>query len=52
MNGYVSPRSARKEYGVILNPKTMKVDKKATHQLRAALRKGKPEGSKRRITTK
>ena len=28
MNGYVSLKSARKEYGVILNPKTMKVDKR------------------------
>jgi len=52
MNGYVSLKSAKKEYGVILNPETMKVDKRATHKLRAALRKGKREGSKRRIATK
>jgi hypothetical protein len=39
--GYVSLRKAREEYGVILHPKTMKVDVKATKKLRENLSKVK-----------
>ncbi len=35
INGYVSIEGARKEYGVIIDPETFKIDLKATHQLRA-----------------
>jgi N-methylhydantoinase B len=39
--GYVSLKKAREEYGVIINPKTMKADVKATKKLRENLVKGK-----------
>lgn len=35
--GYVSLESARKNYGVILDPQTLKVDKEATSKLRESL---------------
>ncbi len=34
IEGYVSLKKAREDYGVIINPKTMKVDKEATRRLR------------------
>jgi N-methylhydantoinase B len=39
VEGYVSLERAREDYGVIITPKTMKVDKEATRKLREALRK-------------
>jgi N-methylhydantoinase B len=41
MEGYVSLKKAREEYGVIINPKTMKTDVKATKKLRENLVKVK-----------
>jgi len=38
-DGYVSIESARKEYGVLINPETMKVDRDATEKLRNSLKK-------------
>jgi N-methylhydantoinase B/oxoprolinase/acetone carboxylase alpha subunit len=37
--GYVSIERAKEEYGVIINPKTMKVDEEATKKLRSTLKK-------------
>jgi N-methylhydantoinase B len=37
--GYVSLERAGQDYGVIINPKTMKVDKEATRKLRENLSK-------------
>jgi N-methylhydantoinase B len=37
-NGYVSPERAREDYGVVINPHTMKVDGTATGALRRSLR--------------
>jgi len=34
IEGYVSLKKAREDYGVIINPKTMKIDKEATRRLR------------------
>ena len=34
IEGYVSLKKAREDYGVIINPKTMKIDKEATRKLR------------------
>ena len=39
MEGYVSLEKAREDYGVIINPKTMKVDEEATRKTRNAPRK-------------
>ncbi|MEW6374876.1 MAG: hydantoinase B/oxoprolinase family protein [Thermodesulfobacteriota bacterium] len=39
MEGYVSLESAREDYGVVIDPKTMKVDEEATKKLRDSLRK-------------
>jgi len=39
MEGYVSVEKAREDYGVVIDPKTMKVDEKATRKLRDTLRK-------------
>jgi N-methylhydantoinase B len=39
MEGYVSLEKAREDYGVIINPKTMKVDEEATRKVRNTLRK-------------
>jgi N-methylhydantoinase B len=38
-DGYVSVKSARKDYGVVINPETMKVEGGATERLRKALKK-------------
>jgi len=54
MEGYVSLKKASDEYGVIINPKTMKVDLKATKKLRQTfkkVRKGSPK-VKARTNTK
>ena len=37
-NGYVSIESAREDYGVVINPETMKVDRDATETLRKSLK--------------
>ncbi len=34
LEGYVSIERARKDYGVVINPKTLKVDTEATKRLR------------------
>jgi N-methylhydantoinase B len=39
MEGYVSLERAREDYGVVIDPKTMKVDEDATKKLRDSLRK-------------
>jgi len=39
MEGYVSVEKAREDYGVIINPKTLKVDEGATRKLRDSLSK-------------
>jgi N-methylhydantoinase B len=39
MEGYVSLEKAREDYGVIINPKTMKVDEEATRKARNTSRK-------------
>jgi len=38
LNGYVSTESARKDYGVVIDPETMKIDKEATIALRNSLK--------------
>jgi len=40
IEGYVSIEAAKKDYGVVINPNTMKVDEEATRKLRESLRKG------------
>ncbi|OGP73203.1 MAG: hydantoinase [Deltaproteobacteria bacterium RBG_16_49_23] len=40
MEGYVSLEKAREDYGVVIDPKTRKVDEKATRKLREGLSKG------------
>ena len=47
--GYVSLKKAREDYGVVINPKTMRVDKEATKKLRQNLRgkvKAKAKGKR------
>jgi len=39
MEGYVSVEKAREDYGVVIDPKTMKVDEETTRKLRDTLRK-------------
>lgn len=39
IQGYVSIERAREDYGVVIDPKTLKVDEKATRKLRASLGK-------------
>jgi N-methylhydantoinase B len=39
--GYVSLESAREDYGVVINPDTMKVEVDATQRLRKSLKKAK-----------
>jgi len=39
IEGYVSLAKAREEYGVVLNPQTLKVDEEVTRKLRESLRK-------------
>jgi N-methylhydantoinase B len=39
MEGYVSPEKTREEYGVVIDPKTLKVDVEATRKLRETLKK-------------
>jgi N-methylhydantoinase B len=39
VEGYVSPERAKEDYGVIINPETMKVDEEATKNLRNNLKK-------------
>ncbi|HSB05934.1 MAG TPA: hydantoinase B/oxoprolinase family protein [Thermodesulfobacteriota bacterium] len=39
MEGYVSPEKAREEYGVDINPRTLKVDVEETRKLRETLKK-------------
>jgi N-methylhydantoinase B len=39
LEGYVSIESAKKDYGVVTDPKTMKVDEESTRILREGLRK-------------
>jgi len=39
LNGYVTLRGAREDYGVVIDPKTMEVDKAGTESLRRSLRK-------------
>ena len=38
-DGYVSLESAREDYGVVINPQTMKADRDATEKLRNSLKK-------------
>jgi N-methylhydantoinase B len=44
VNGYVSLEGARKDYGVVIDPATMKVDKEASDKLRESLRKAEGNG--------
>jgi hypothetical protein len=39
IQGYVSLEKAREDYGVIINPQSMKVDGGATEKLRESLKK-------------
>jgi len=39
MEGYVSLEKAKEDYGVVIDPKTMKVDEETTRKLRDTLRK-------------
>jgi len=39
IEGYVSIEAAKKDYGVVIDPNTMKVDEEATRKLRESLRK-------------
>ena len=39
IEGYVSLERAREDYGVVINPKTMKIDSAATEKLRKSLKK-------------
>jgi N-methylhydantoinase B len=39
-NGYVSIESARENYGVVINPQTMKIDSGATETLKKSIKKG------------
>jgi N-methylhydantoinase B len=39
LNGYVTLRGAREDYGVVIDPETMEVDKTETESLRKSLRK-------------
>ncbi len=41
LEGYVSPRSAAEDYGVVLDPGSMEVDTEATAALRAGMRQGR-----------
>jgi N-methylhydantoinase B len=38
IEGYVSLERAREDYGVVINPKTMKIDSAATEDLRKSLK--------------
>jgi len=40
VDGYVSQKSAKKDYGVVIDKKTMSVDREATKQLRRKLNEG------------
>ena len=40
IDGYVSIETARKDYGAVINPNTMKVDMDASEELRTSLKKG------------
>jgi len=40
MEGYVSLEKAKEDYGVVIDPKTLKVNEEATRKLRESLRKG------------
>jgi N-methylhydantoinase B len=37
LEGYVSPDGARKDYGVVINPETMKADLEETRKLRESM---------------
>ncbi len=39
MEGYISPRRAKEDYGVVVDSQTMKVNLDATKKLRASLEK-------------
>jgi len=39
IEGYVSLEKAREDYGVVINPRTLKVDGEATRKFRDSLRK-------------
>jgi N-methylhydantoinase B len=39
IEGYVSLERAREDYGVVINPKTMKVDRAATEKLRKSVKR-------------
>lgn len=39
IEGYVSLESAREDYGVVINPQTLKIDEEGTRRLRDALKK-------------
>ncbi|MDP6179903.1 MAG: hydantoinase B/oxoprolinase family protein, partial [Desulfatiglandales bacterium] len=39
LDGYVSPERAKKDYGVVVHPQTMQVDRDATKKLRKSLKK-------------
>ncbi len=41
INGYVSPEKARKDYGIVINFATMKLDLEATQRLRESMGKNK-----------
>jgi N-methylhydantoinase B len=38
-DGYMSLESARNDYGIVINPQTMKADRDATEKLRNSLKK-------------
>ena len=39
LEGYISLERAREDYGVVINPNTIKVDEEATRKLRDTFRK-------------
>jgi N-methylhydantoinase B len=46
IEGYVSVKKAKEEYGVVMNPRTMKLDLGATKKLRQGRRKASKKGSR------
>jgi len=40
IDGYVSIETAKKDYGAVIDPNTMKMDMDASEELRASLKKG------------
>jgi N-methylhydantoinase B len=47
IEGHVSSKKAREEYGVVVNPRTRLLDRTGTHKLRQAMRKASKKGLKK-----